>query len=103
MTTCKGRPRLTTDDVNLIPQVLHWAHHHGVSVAEAVQDLLSDNEYELRSLRHEIRSGPRDHTAELMQEMCDRLEEERRCIRRLMRMFASWRKTESVGPDMRPA
>lgn len=94
MMRCRTKPRLTKHDVDLIVQVLDWAWRRGMTVAETVRERLAENEFDLRGYRRELRSGPRDSTAEMLEIVCERLEEDSRRIRRLRSMFASWRMDE---------
>lgn len=91
MTRPPSKSHLTKHDVELIVQVLDWAMRRGMTVAEAVQERLDENEVDLRGYRRELRSGPRDSTAKMLEVVCHRLEQDSKRIRRLMRMFASWR------------
>jgi len=91
MTRARTKSGLTEYDVDLIFQILCWARHCGMTVAEAARGRLAENKIDLRGYRRELRSGPRDRTAKTMEVACDRLEHDSRRIRRLMRMFASWR------------
>jgi hypothetical protein len=91
--------RVTERDVEMILDVLDCAAERRMAVSEVVQHLLAENRLEIAGLRKELRHNARRRSkhAQVVQGICQCLEADNKRIRRLMRMFASWRMNDE--PD----
>ena len=67
-----------------------------MTIAEAAQERLAENEIDLRGYRRELRAAPPNGTTNVLEIVCGRLEADSRRIERFTRMFASWRLHEPV-------